>query len=375
MVTIREQFVAGDHRKSTTSVAKSCCNGSYSLAYSNGRVDVEANSKVANAKGDCKISPAHESCQTSLGMAEMQVVTSLAQFAYCEADIAPRLRGRGAPLVYISSESTSSSERSAPTSSSPAPTAKGGPLCPSVGFGIRTSRPGNVQPSPPKVPSKAKWNSNVKCHWPPCSPSSPTRVPGGATTVFTSRGLVATPETKTRSVGVMTYSAINADELSKKVESLEMELGVHVGNERQLLSVNEQLRKRLEKCLRELNDAGMINIHVDNLNDEMDRILQLLRHLSERNAALEKEKTQVQAKLQREAALNKMQASKILMQRQIEDHDVDLRNAECQTVCFCQQVDTRKRRRERKRWSKEEELPISDQCQSRPNSPMTAKES
>jgi hypothetical protein len=188
--------------------------GSYSLAYSNGRVDVEANSKVANAKGDCKISLAHESCQTSLGMAEMQVVTSLAQFAYCEADIAPRFRGWGAPLVYISSESTSSSERSAPTSSSPAPTAKGGPLCPSVGFGIRTP------------------------------PSSPTRVPGGATTVFTSRGLVATPETKTRSVGLMTYSAINADELSKKVESLEMELGVHVGNERQLLSVNEQLRKR-----------------------------------------------------------------------------------------------------------------------------------
>jgi hypothetical protein len=35
-------------------------------------------------------------------------------------------------------------------------------------------------------------------------------------------------------------------------------------------------------CLRELDDAGMMNIQLDNLNDEMEKILQLLRHLSER---------------------------------------------------------------------------------------------
>lgn len=35
-------------------------------------------------------------------------------------------------------------------------------------------------------------------------------------------------------------------------------------------------------CLRELNDAGMMNLQLDNLNDEMEKILVLLRHLSER---------------------------------------------------------------------------------------------
>lgn len=39
---------------------------------------------------------------------------------------------------------------------------------------------------------------------------------------------------------------------------------------------------RLEMCLRELNDAGMMNLQLDNLNDEMEKILVLLRHLSER---------------------------------------------------------------------------------------------
>jgi hypothetical protein len=43
---------------------------------------------------------------------------------------------------------------------------------------------------------------------------------------------------------VMTFPAINAADLIKKVEALEFELDVHVGNERQLLTVNEKLRKR-----------------------------------------------------------------------------------------------------------------------------------
>jgi len=47
-----------------------------------------------------------------------------------------------------------------------------------------------------------------------------------------------------RTVGVMTFPAINAAELIKKVEALEFKLDVHVGNERQLLTVNEKLRKR-----------------------------------------------------------------------------------------------------------------------------------
>lgn len=52
------------------------------------------------------------------------------------------------------------------------------------------------------------------------------------------------PEEKTKTVGVMTFPAVNAGELIKKVEALEFELDVHVGNERQLLTVNEKLRKR-----------------------------------------------------------------------------------------------------------------------------------
>jgi len=37
---------------------------------------------------------------------------------------------------------------------------------------------------------------------------------------------------------------------------------------------------RLEMCLRELNDAGMMNLQLDNLNDEMEKTLMLLQHLS-----------------------------------------------------------------------------------------------
>nr|PNR48229.1 hypothetical protein PHYPA_012704 [Physcomitrium patens] len=85
-------------------------------------------------------------------------------------------------------------------------------------------------------------------------------------------------------------------------------------------------------------------VQLDILNDEMKKKFQLLRHLSERNAALKKEKHQAPCKLQRESALN-TQASRMLMHCQTEDHDIDLCDAKCQTICFCQQVDTRKRRR------------------------------
>lgn len=215
--------------------------GSYSLAHSNGEVIGKADAKLHNANADCKIGLAHDSCQTSLGMAEMQVVRSLTQLAYCEPNITPS--PTEPLLVYISSGSSSSSERSAPTSSSP-PTARGGPMCSQAGCRVGMPCPNSVQSSPYKVPNKAKWNSTVRCNWPPCSPSSPTRLAGGGATAFTPRGPVASPAVKTRNVGVMTYCAINSGELIKKVESLEIELGVHVGNERQLLSVNEQLRKR-----------------------------------------------------------------------------------------------------------------------------------
>lgn len=53
----------------------------------------------------------------------------------------------------------------------------------------------------------------------------------------------------------MTSAGINDVELIKKVETLELELDVHAGNEGKLLAVNEQLRKRLKACLREFNDS------------------------------------------------------------------------------------------------------------------------
>jgi hypothetical protein len=49
----------------------------------------------------------------------------------------------------------------------------------------------------------------------------------------------------------------------------------------------------------------------------------------------------VQAKLEREATLNKFQASRILRGGS-EDLDVDVCDAESQTVCSCQQVRIRR---------------------------------
>ena len=63
--------------------------------------------------------------------------------------------------------------------------------------------------------------------------------------------------------------------------------------------------------------------------------------LAYRNAVLEKEKAQVQAKLEREATLNKFQASRMLRGGS-EDLDVDVCDAESQTVCSCQQVRIRR---------------------------------
>lgn len=47
------------------------------------------------------------------------------------------------------------------------------------------------------------------------------------------------------------------------------------------------------------------------------------------------------AKLEKEAALNKYAAAaKVLVERQMDDPFVDLCDAECQTICSCQQVRT-----------------------------------
>ncbi|KAG0558810.1 hypothetical protein M758_10G053200 [Ceratodon purpureus] len=347
MVTLEitvNKIISLNHRKAMTRMPKVCCQESYSVAELDGEADHDRGSL------------ANESCQTALSMTEMQAVSNLAQIVHCERHAhTPQLRGGGSPHEHPHAhehehehehEHSCASERSAPNSvtwasSFPGASARN-QLYANIPSVSKIPRPA----SPPKVP-KVKWNSDVRCNWPPTSP--PRTGPGSAST----RRLTAASDSKTRDVGVMTFPAINAEELIKKVEALELELDVHVGNERQLLSVNEQLRKRLEVCLRELNDAGMMHIQLDNLNEEMEKILQLLRHLSERNAALEKEKAQVQAKLEREATLNKFQASRMLRGGS-EDHDVDVRDAECQTICSCQQVDTRKRRRERKRWLEEE---------------------
>lgn len=177
---------------------------------------------------------ADESCQTTLSMPEMQVVSSLAQMVYCERRTTP-IRG-GA-----SAESCASEMSGAPSvtwaSEAPAATAKN-QVYPHVAR-TATPRPGS-QPSPPKGSVKAKWNSTVKCSWPP---TSPLRFGGGGAPV--QRRPASTPgEGRMKTVGVMTFPAINAAELIKKVEALEFELDFHVGNERQLLTVNEKLRKR-----------------------------------------------------------------------------------------------------------------------------------
>lgn len=172
---------------------------------------------------------AHESCQTALSMSEMQVVSSLAQVVHCERH-AHQLRSGGSPRVY---EHTCGSERGTPNSVTWASSSPG------AGTQLYSNIPSvtkiiprlGSQPSPPKG-SKLKWNSDVRCNWPPTSP--PRGGPGSAST----KKLAGAPDSKTRDVAVMTFPTI------KKVEALELKLDVHVGSERQLLSVNEQLRKR-----------------------------------------------------------------------------------------------------------------------------------
>jgi len=58
--------------------------------------------------------------------------------------------------------------------------------------------------------------------------------------------------------------------------------------------------------------------------------------LVHRNAELEKEKAIVQAKLEKEAALNKYRIAKMLMEQQMEDQFLDRCDAKCQTICFNQ---------------------------------------
>jgi hypothetical protein len=182
------------------------------------------------ADRDGRGSLAHESCQTALSMSEMRVVSSLAQVMHCECHAhAPQLRGGGSPQEY-----TCANERTTPNSATWASNspAKNQLYAHIPGVTKLVPRPGS-QPSPPRP--KAKWNSDVRCNWPPSSPprgAAPARRPAHA------------PDSKTRDVGVMTFPAISAGDLIKKVEALELELDIHVGNERQLLSVNEQLRKR-----------------------------------------------------------------------------------------------------------------------------------
>lgn len=186
-------------------------------------------------------------------MPEMQVVSSLAQLVHCERRT--QLRGGASPRTVAELSNCTSTERSATpsvtwASDSPAPAAAKNQHVqyPHV---IRTvaptPRPGGL--SPPKGPAKAKWNSTVKCHWPPgpaISSNSPPRLGGGAAaTPRNGRPATAGGEGgRMRTVGVMTFPAVNAEELIKKVEALEFELDLHVGNERQLLTVNEKLRKR-----------------------------------------------------------------------------------------------------------------------------------
>lgn len=225
---IVQSFEATAWIKTTASIIN---NLTFVLCFVESRSVTELDGKADYDRG----SQAHESRETALTMTEMQVVSCLAQQVYCERHT--QLRGGASPRV---NESTCASERiSAPNSvtwaaSSPAAAAKF-QAYPNARMG--TLRPGS-QPSPPRGPAKAKWNSDVRCSWPP---RSPPRGGGGA---LIPKRLAATPEARTKNVAVMTLPAIDAGELIKKVEALELELDVHVGNERQLLTVNEHLRKR-----------------------------------------------------------------------------------------------------------------------------------
>lgn len=137
-------------------------------------------------------------------------------------------------------------------------------MCPQVRFGAQSSPcPGIAQDSLTKVPIKAKWNSNVRCQWPPEQPSSPTavnaegrsltnpyrlsspsRVAGGGRVRYAPRRPTPTADTTKRNLEANMLAGISVDELVKKVETLELELDVHVGNELKLLTVNELLRTR-----------------------------------------------------------------------------------------------------------------------------------
>nr|PNR48228.1 hypothetical protein PHYPA_012703 [Physcomitrium patens] len=202
------------------------------------------------------------------------VLSSLAQLGYCELNSAAPLHCVGSPpLRYTSRKSCGSGERSATSlSSSPVKSARGhacvspfaSSMCSQVRFSVHPSpRPGISQHSPTKVPTITKWNSNVRCQWPleqpnipirvsagdrveaaSCRLSSPSRVAGGGIVSFTPRRLTSTAGVTTRNVEEMTSAGINDVELIKKVETLELELDVHAGNEGKLLAVNEQLRKR-----------------------------------------------------------------------------------------------------------------------------------
>lgn len=175
-----------------------------------------------------------ESCQTTVCV---PVVSNLAQLVHSERRPMQQLRGG----TSIESNSGGSGGTTVVTTTATTDGKTSQVYTPAV-TRIR-------QVSPSKAAPKAKWNSTVKCSWPP---SSPPRISGGGGPIAAGGGCAprrpATTSTseggRMRTVGVMTCQTINAADLIKKVEALEFELDVHVGNERQLLAVNEKLRKR-----------------------------------------------------------------------------------------------------------------------------------
>lgn len=127
-----------------------------------------------------------------------------------------------------------------------------------------------------------------------------------------------------RAEGLMVPPASDAATLRRQVAALQIDLEAHIDGEQRLQSINLQLRERLEVYMKQNHEnVERAETELNTLHEDMEQTLELQRRLAQRATALEKEKKEIEAVLQRRVL--EFENERTSLQTRIQSMGEDLR--------------------------------------------------